>query len=91
VGSVQFERNGVDLTLYALHRPEPLLYDTFDSNKSDGRLPNPGKQSVVDRFIADEVSKGFRKEIANYINYQNTSEKFIKTVFIISIGYTIEF
>jgi hypothetical protein len=91
VGSLKFERNGVDLSFYALHRPEPLLYDTFDSNKSDGRLPDPGKQTVVDRYIADEISKGFRKEVANYINYQNTSEKFIKTVFIISIGYTIEF
>jgi hypothetical protein len=91
VSSISFERKGVDLTLYALYRPEPLLYDTSDANKSDGRLPDPGRRNLEDRYVEQELNKAYPKEIANYLNYQATSEKFLKTIFIISVGYTVQF
>lgn len=90
VGTLKFERNGFDLSFHSLYRPEPLLYDTGDYNKRDGRLPDPGKQNLLDTFASEQISKNFPGEPGNFINYQNTSEKFLKNIFIISFGYSIE-
>ncbi len=91
VGSLKFDHKGFDFTFHVLYRPEPLLYDTSDANKSDGRLSAPNRQNLPDRVLADELNRRYPKEIANYLGYSYSNDKFLKTIFIFSIGYTVEF
>lgn len=89
--SLKFGFDKIDLTLSALYRPDADLYDTSDPNKLDGRLPDPSKQYGPYQMMYDELKKRYPEDLANRIGYEQTSEKFIKMLYIISMGYSWEF
>ncbi len=89
--SLQFLFGKVDLTLNVVYRPEAKLYDTFDRNRSDGKLPDPSQQYGNNRVVLEELNRRYPKEVANTIYNDWTSSKFVKAIFFFSIGYTIEF
>jgi hypothetical protein len=92
IQSLKFVYNGFDLTFNAMYRPNPILYDTSDPNRSDSRLPNPSKQyGNIDRAIYQELSNNYPKEIANLMFYQYGSQSIPKMIFFISTGYSWEF
>ena len=89
--SLQFVLGHIDLTLQVLYRPEAKLYDTYDQNRSDGKLPDPAQQYGNNRIVYDELAKRYPKEVAAAVFNEWTSEKLIRTIFIFSMGYTMEF
>jgi hypothetical protein len=91
IASVQFLMGAVDLTLNVLYRPESRLYDTYDQNRSDGKLPDPARQYGNNRAVYDELNRRYPKEVANTIYNDWTSTKFVRTIFYFTMGYTIEF
>jgi hypothetical protein len=92
IQSLKFSHNGFDLIFNAMYRPDPILYDTFDQNKSDSNLPNPSRQNSVEgQTILKQYSNNFPKELADYLFYQQTYQAIPKTIFFISTGYSWEF
>lgn len=92
IQSIKFSRNGFDIIFNAMYRPDPILYDTFDQNRSDSNLPNPSKQyGAENQAIKQQYSNNFPKELAEYLFYQQTYQTIPKTIFFISTGYSWEF
>ncbi|MBK8399177.1 MAG: hypothetical protein IPL26_28540 [Leptospiraceae bacterium] len=91
IASLQFVLGNMDLTMQVLYRPEAKLYDTYDQNRSDGKLPDPARQYGNNRAVYDELARRYPKDVASAIFNEWTSEKFVRTIFIFSMGYTIEF
>jgi hypothetical protein len=94
IQSLKFSHNGFDLIFNAMYRPDPILYDTFDQNKSDSNLPNPSRQyGAENQAIKQQYSNNYpnSKELADYLFYQQTYQAIPKTIFFISTGYSWEF
>ena len=72
-------------------RPLAKLYNTYDANRSDGKLPDPARQYGNNRAVYDELARRYPKDVTSAIFNDWTSEKFVRTIFIFSMGYTVEF
>lgn len=92
INSLKFIYHGFDLTLNVLYRPDPILYDTSDSVRSDSRLPDPSRQyGSMDRAVYQQLSGMYPKEIADWMFYQTGNQSIPKAIYYITTGYSWEF
>lgn len=91
IQSLQFSYENFDLSLHAMYRPYPQIYDTYDSNPNDGRLPDPSLQNGIYRSYRDVLQSHFPDTMAKAIQGEFTSQKFLRTIFFVSIGTNYQF
>lgn len=76
------------------YRPELQLFDTFDSNPKDGRVTDPSKlYGWQNQYIQDSIRDLLSPDMAltNIILENALSQKIIRNLFTINIGYATTF
>lgn len=92
IQSLKFIYEEFDIVLNAMYRPDPILYDTFDPNRNDSKLPDPSKQnSVLGKSMLSQLNSMYPKEIADSIFYESNSQHIPKLIYFFTTGYTISF
>lgn len=74
-----------------IYGPEPILFDTLDSNNQDGWTPSPGKKYGIHTLILDAIERSFARESAAYVKEQYTSQRIVKSLFYVSLGFEIKY
>ncbi|WCL50854.1 hypothetical protein [Leptospira sp. GIMC2001] len=73
-----------------IYRPELDVYDRYDSNSNDGRIADPSKlYGLNNQIIQDQILSFVSNDpaMANIVYQSITSQKIVRNLFVIEIGY----